>query len=58
MANRKMYSFKLDEELIDWFRSEAQSDNRSLSNLIETTLLEAKQKSEKEKSINDVEASK
>lgn len=58
MANRKMYSFKLDEELIDWFRSEAQSDNRSLSNLIETTLLEAKQKSEREKSINDVEASK
>ncbi len=38
-VEKKVYSFRFDEEMVDKLRSYAREENRTVSNLIETILL-------------------
>lgn len=46
---KKVYSFRLDEELAERLKVQAAAENRNLSNLIETVLKEYLKKKEKDK---------
>ncbi len=39
-VEKKVYSFRFDEEMVDKLRSYAREENRTVSNLIETILLQ------------------
>ena len=49
---KKVYSVRLDEQMVERLRIYAQEENRNLSNMIETILLQylSKRDGEKEKS--------
>ncbi len=38
-VEKKVYSFRFDEEMVDRLRSYARAENRTVSNLVETILL-------------------
>ncbi len=39
-VEKKVYSFRFDEEMVDRLRGYAREENRTVSNLIETILLQ------------------
>ncbi len=47
-VEKKVYSFRFDEEMVDKLRSYAREENRTVSNLIETILLKYLSDREKE----------
>jgi len=47
-VEKKVYSFRFDEEMVDKLRSYAREENRTVSNLIETILLQYLSDREKE----------
>ena len=45
---KKVYSFRFDEDMIDKLRVYAEAENRNLSNMVETILLQYLSKCEQE----------
>ena len=45
---KKVYSFRFDEDMIDKLRFYAEAENRNLSNMVETILLQYLSKREQE----------
>lgn len=45
---KKVYSFRFDEDMIDKLRVYAEAENRNLSNMVETILLQYLSKREQE----------
>ena len=46
MKNKKQYTFTLNERLINWFRLYADEEERSMSSIINSYILELKRNSE------------
>ena len=48
---KKVYSFRFDEDMVDRLRTYAEAENRTLSNMVETILLQylSKRDSEEKK---------
>tara|TARA_B100000131_G_C17639392_1_gene419392 strand:- start:78 stop:257 length:180 start_codon:yes stop_codon:yes gene_type:complete len=46
MKNKKQYTFTLNEKLINWFRIYADEEDRSMSSIINSYILELKRLNE------------
>ncbi len=46
MKNKKQYTFTLNERLINWFRIYADEEDRSMSSIINSYILELKRNTE------------
>ena len=46
MKNKKQYTFTLNERLINWFRIYADEEDRSMSSIINSYILDLKRKTE------------
>lgn len=53
-VEKKTYSFRFDETMIEKLRGYAAEENRNLSNMIETILLQYLSKREREEQKNDL----
>ena len=52
MKKKKIYTFTLNEELIKWFRTHANTEGRSMSSLLNSYILNLKRNTEKEPTGN------
>ena len=54
MKNKKQYTFTLNERLINWFRLYADEEERSMSSIINSYILELKRNSETNKPTGNI----
>ena len=54
MKNKKQYTFTLNERLINWFRLYADEEDRSMSSIINSYILDLKRKSDTNKPSGNI----